>query len=122
MIHRKDLRKGDGRLVFLYSKETFEFSSEVRSPKGPDVKPDPHLRWHPLRGEWVSYATYRQDRTFLPPPEYNPLAPTTDPENPTELPPGNYEVAVFENRFPTLSINAKNAPELPTSTQPGIGV
>jgi UDPglucose--hexose-1-phosphate uridylyltransferase len=35
----------------------------------------PHLRWHPLRGEWVTYAAHRQGRTFLPPPEYNPLAP-----------------------------------------------
>ena len=42
----------------------------------------PHLRWHPLRGEWVTYAAYRQDRTFLPPPEYNPLAPTRDAAQP----------------------------------------
>lgn len=122
MIHRKDLKKRDGRSLFLYSKVPFEFSGLVPSPKGSDVKPDPHLRWHPLRGEWVTYATYRQDRTFLPPVEYNPLAPTTDPENPTELPPGKYEIAVFENRFPTLSMNAENAPELPTATQPGTGV
>jgi UDPglucose--hexose-1-phosphate uridylyltransferase len=122
MIHRKDLKKKDGRPLFLYSKEPFEFSAPVPSPKGPDVKPDPHLRWHPLRGEWVAYATYRQDRTFLPPPEYNPLAPTTDPENPTELPQGKYEIAVFENRFPTLSMNAKSSPELPVATKPGAGV
>lgn len=122
MIHRKDLKKSDGRRLYLYSQEPFEFSGLVPSPKGHEVKPGPHLRWHPLRGEWVAYATYRQDRTFLPPPEYNPLAATIDPENPTELPPGKYEIAVFENRFPTLSINAKTAPELPVATDPGIGV
>lgn len=122
MIYRTDLKKSDGRSLFLYSKEPIEFSGPVPSPKGFDVKPDPHLRWHPLRGEWVAYATYRQDRTFLPPPEFNPLAPAIDPENPTELPPGNYEIAVFENRFPTLSMNAKSLPELPVTTQPGIGV
>src|SRR5262245_60393216 len=118
MIHKQYLKKLDGRSLILYSKQPFEFSGEVPSPKGLNAKPDPHLRWHPLRGEWVAYATYRQDRTFLPPAEYNPLAPTIDPENPTELPPGKYEIAVFENRFPTLSMNAKNAAE----TQSGIGV
>ena len=42
------------------------------------IAPNPHLRWHPLRGEWVAYAGHRQHRTFLPPPEYNPLAPSDE--------------------------------------------
>ncbi|HUQ73320.1 MAG TPA: galactose-1-phosphate uridylyltransferase [Burkholderiales bacterium] len=61
------------------------------------------LRWHPLRGEWVAYAAHRQDRTFLPPPEYNPLAVTREGAPPTELPPGDWEIAVFDNRFPALA-------------------
>jgi UDPglucose--hexose-1-phosphate uridylyltransferase len=32
----------------------------------------------------------------------NPLLPTTDPSCPTELPAGDYDVAVFDNRFPSL--------------------
>ena len=52
--------------------------------------------------EWVAYAGHRQNRTFLPPAEYNPLAPTTDPAHPTEVPAGAWDVAVFENLFPTL--------------------
>src|SRR5262249_25174267 len=59
---------------------------EATSPSAERVPGNPHLRWHPLRGEWVSYASHRQERTFLPPPEYNPLAPTRDPAHPTELP------------------------------------
>jgi UDPglucose--hexose-1-phosphate uridylyltransferase len=55
-----------------------------------------------LRGEWVTYAAYRQGRTFLPPPEYNPLAVTVDPDQPTELPAGDWDIAVFDNRFPSL--------------------
>ncbi|HSE39590.1 MAG TPA: galactose-1-phosphate uridylyltransferase [Acidobacteriota bacterium] len=121
-MHKQNLKKPDGRSLILYSKQPFEFSDTVPVPKGTDVNPNPHLRWHPLRGEWVAYATYRQDRTFLPPPEYNPLAPTTDPENPTELPQGDYEVAVFENRFPTLSLNAHDPPELSVTTLPATGV
>jgi UDPglucose--hexose-1-phosphate uridylyltransferase len=65
-----------------------------------------------LRGEWVAYAAYRQNRPFLPPPEYNPLAVSTDPSNPTELPKGEYDVAVFDNRFPSLSFGAHHPPEL----------
>jgi UDPglucose--hexose-1-phosphate uridylyltransferase len=79
------------------------------------------LRWHPLRCEWITYAAYRQDRTFLPPPEYNPLAVTTDPEHPTEVPQGDWDVAVFDNRFPSLTLAAKEASELIVPTAPGCG-
>jgi UDPglucose--hexose-1-phosphate uridylyltransferase len=79
------------------------------------------LRWHPLRGEWVTYASFRQNRPFLPPPEYNPLAVTTDPANPTELPQGDYEVAVFDNRFPSLSLASTQPPQLHIDTAPATG-
>jgi UDPglucose--hexose-1-phosphate uridylyltransferase len=81
----------------------------------------PHLRWHPLRGEWVTYAGHRQNRTFLPPPEYNPLAVTTDPSHPTELPAGNWDVAVFDNRFPSLALDANEVPTSVVPTRPGTG-
>ena len=77
---------------------------------------NPHLRWHPLRGEWVAYAAFRQHRTFQPPPQYNPLAVTTDAANPTEMPAGAYDVAVFDNRFPTLSLTADDLPALSVAT------
>jgi len=60
------------------------------------------LRWNPLLGEWVATATHRQDRTFLPPDDYCPLCPTKPGGFPTEVPASNYDIAVFENRFPTL--------------------
>ena len=41
------------------------------------------LRWHPLLEEWVITATHRQERTFHPP----------EPD---------YEIVVFENKFPSL--------------------
>jgi UDPglucose--hexose-1-phosphate uridylyltransferase len=56
---------------------------------------DAHLRRHPILQEWVIYASHGQNRTFLPSPENDPLAPTTDPRRPTELPAGDYDVAVF---------------------------
>ena len=60
------------------------------------------LRWNPLLGEWVATATHRQDRTFLPPDDYCPLCPTKPEGFPTEVPESSYDIAVFENRFPSL--------------------
>lgn len=61
------------------------------------------LRWHPMLGEWVATATHRQDRTFLPPPDFCPLCPTKPGGFPTEIPEPDYDIVVFENRFPSLS-------------------
>ena len=60
------------------------------------------LRYNPILEEWVITATHRQDRTFFPPPDYNPLAPTKPGGFPTEIPTSTYEIAVFENKFPSL--------------------
>jgi UDPglucose--hexose-1-phosphate uridylyltransferase len=60
------------------------------------------LRWHPLLGEWVATATHRQGRTFLPPADFCPLCPTKPGGFPTEVPEATYDIAVFENRFPSL--------------------
>jgi UDPglucose--hexose-1-phosphate uridylyltransferase len=59
-------------------------------------------RLDPVRGEWTTFATSRQDRTFLPPTDRCPLCPTRDPASPTEVPWPSFDVAVFENRFPAL--------------------
>ena len=58
-------------------------------------------RRDPLLGEWVIIASHRQDRTFQPATDQCPLDPST-PESLTEIPAPDYEVVVFENRFPTL--------------------
>ncbi len=60
------------------------------------------MRWNPLLEEWVITATQRQDRTFFPPPDYDPLAPTKPGGFPTEIPAPNYEIVVFDNKFPSL--------------------
>ena len=60
------------------------------------------LRWNPQLGEWVITATHRQDRTFLPPRDFCPLCPTRPGGFPTEIDRDDFEIAVFENRFPSL--------------------
>jgi len=59
-------------------------------------------RYDPTADEWVTFATHRQDRTFLPPAEYCPLCPTKPGHPPTEVPRAAYEVVVFDNLFPSL--------------------
>ena len=122
MMHKRRLTKPDGRALLLYSQQPLEGAFEAPSPGAATRRPNAHLRWHPLRGEWVAYASHRQERTFLPPPEYNPLAPSTDPAHPTEVPAGPWDIAVFENLFPTLTLEAHDPPELSVPTEPGKGV
>ncbi len=120
-MYSLELLKPDGRKLTLYSRSPIDSELQAPSPSSEQVPANPHLRWHPLRGEWVSYASHRQGRTFMPPPEYNPLAPTKDPQFPTELPQGQYEVAVFENRFPMMALGAHNPPECFVETLPANG-
>lgn len=121
-MHKRELRKPDGRALVLYARDPLPEGLSAPSPNPTALTPDSHLRWHPLRGEWVAYARHRQNRTFLPPPEYNPLAPGIDPAYPTEVPPGPWQVAVFENLFPALTMAAPPPPQLSVPTKPGTGV
>jgi len=59
-------------------------------------------RYDPVTGEWRMFAGHRQDRTFLPPDAFCPLCPTKEGQPPTEIPLPEFEVVVFENRFPSL--------------------
>jgi UDPglucose--hexose-1-phosphate uridylyltransferase len=113
--------KPDGRPLLLYAHEPLPETLEAPSANTTPVNANSHLRWHPLRGEWIAYAGHRQNRTFLPPPEYNPLAPSRDPAHPTEVPEGPWDVAVFDNLFPTLTGAAHDPPSLIVDTRPGKG-
>jgi len=59
-------------------------------------------RFNELRGEQVIYAIDRQDRTFLPAREHCPLDPTRPGGPATEIPFPSFEIAVFDNRFPSF--------------------
>ncbi|MGW5054893.1 galactose-1-phosphate uridylyltransferase [Actinokineospora sp. NPDC004072] len=60
------------------------------------------LRRDPLTGERVALAAHRQTRTYKPPPGLCPLCPSA-PGRPTEVPEPDYDVVVFENRFPSFA-------------------
>jgi UDPglucose--hexose-1-phosphate uridylyltransferase len=120
-MEKRRLTKPDGRSLTLYARGALGDITGAPSPSLIPHAPSPHLRWHPLRAEWVAYAHHRQDRTFLPPAGYNPLAPTTSAERPTEVPSGNWDVAVFDNLFPTFSPTAQRPASLYVPTKPALG-
>ncbi|MBD3780672.1 MAG: galactose-1-phosphate uridylyltransferase [Micrococcales bacterium] len=64
----------------------------------------PELRRDPLTGDWIPMAAHRMNRTFLPPADANPLAPARPGAayQDGEVPDTDYDVVVFENRFPSL--------------------
>ncbi|PJI94770.1 galactose-1-phosphate uridylyltransferase [Luteimicrobium subarcticum] len=103
----------DGRELVYYD-DVLGDSGYVHTTHDPRPLPDrfgpdgyaagPRMRRDPLTGEWVPMATHRMNRTFLPPASACPLCPA-DPDAEYadgEIPDTAYDVAVFENRFPSL--------------------
>ena len=104
-MHKHHHTKVDGRDLFLYSEQPREY--QITNDLEPlDSPPAPHKRWHPLRQEWVLYNAARNKRTLNPPPEYNPLGPVAPDGFPGEIPTPDFEIAVFENRWPGLHESA----------------
>ena len=120
-MDKRVLKKPDGRALTLYAMDRVGDVEPAPSPSFTPHAPNAHLRWHPLRAEWVAYATHRQHRTFLPPANYSPLAATVDASHPTELPAGQWDVAVFDNLFPTFTGLAHDPPSLVVPTRPASG-
>lgn len=70
-------------------------------------------RYDPTSGTWVTFADHRQDRTFLPAAADCPLCPTVSGCSATEIPREAFEIAVFDNRFPSLSPLASDVSAAP---------
>jgi UDPglucose--hexose-1-phosphate uridylyltransferase len=121
----------DGREI-LYFDDTEPYVSGRADRAVPDTRPLPpatggsQLRRDVLTGEWVAIASHRNDRTFLPPQNECPLCPTGRGVVPSEIPASDYDVVVFENRFPSLSMRVQGEPgvldgEPLFAERPGIG-
>lgn len=100
--------KIDGRALWLYSqKQRSYIITNDLAPLENTTKP--FRKIHPLRDEPVYFNPSRNTRTLSPPPEYNPLATVQTDGYPGEIPVTDFEVAIFQNRWPGL-IN--NMPEM----------
>jgi UDPglucose--hexose-1-phosphate uridylyltransferase len=77
------------------------------------------MRYDPVLDEWVVVAQHRQTRTHLPPDDECPLCPSRAGRH-TEIPADDYDVVVFENRFPSLAEPTEPArqPEPPRPVDP----
>lgn len=51
-LFRGKLMKPEGRRLWLYSLAPIASDLVAPMPDGTFAPPDPHLRCHPLRGEW----------------------------------------------------------------------
>ncbi|ASW53656.1 galactose-1-phosphate uridylyltransferase [Plantactinospora sp. KBS50] len=122
-MKRTAVRLADGRELIYFDEHE---GADRSMPDRRDLPPPPpasQLRYDPLVDEWVAVAAHRQTRTFLPPADECPLCPST-PERSSEIPAYDYDVAVFENRFPSLSDRVGDLPgELTpyTPVRPGLG-
>jgi len=99
-MKRTATRLADGReLIYFDRRDDVDRSAADERPLPPRPAPS-QLRHDPLLDEWVAIAAHRQDRTFLPSTDDCPLCPSS-PGHLTEVPSPDYEVVVFENRFPS---------------------
>lgn len=101
-VTKRSTLLADGRELLYFDDPGSSLAAERRiDARTLDPRPDTaQMRYDALTGDWISVATNRQNRTFLPPAELDPLAPQS-PTNPSEVP-SLYDVAVFENRSPSF--------------------
>ncbi|MFC7649134.1 galactose-1-phosphate uridylyltransferase [Streptosporangium lutulentum] len=112
----------DGRELFYFDLRDDEDRSAADERDLPPRPPASELRYDPLTEEWIAVASHRQSRTFLPPASECPLCPST-PGHPTEIPASSYDVAVFENRFPSFSAQPGEYEQVGglSEVRPGVG-
>lgn len=92
----------DGRDLIYFDDLNTSLSAE-RAADQRELGPRPsvaEMRLDSLTGDWISIASARNGRAFLPPAHQCPLCPTSE-SNPSELP-DNFDVAVFENKSPAF--------------------
>ncbi|GAA5193164.1 galactose-1-phosphate uridylyltransferase [Rugosimonospora acidiphila] len=112
------IQLADGRELMYFDERDDAVRSEIDRRELPPPPPPSELRYDPLVDEWVAIAAHRQTRTYLPPSDECPLDPSS-PERSTEIPAYDYDVAVFENRFPSFSHRPPIAPPVaPTPMSP----
>jgi UDPglucose--hexose-1-phosphate uridylyltransferase len=102
----------DGRQV-IYFDDTPDAAPRTTvdlRPLGPRATAG-HIRYDALVGDWVAIAGHRMNRTFLPPKDQCPLCPASRAPG-WEIPDQDYDVVLFENRFPSYAPVTEPLPEV----------
>ncbi|WP_411082603.1 galactose-1-phosphate uridylyltransferase [Streptomyces sp. cmx-18-6] len=95
-------RLADGRELIYYDSDDGAVRDAVDLRPLDTVSTSSEIRRDPLLGDAVAVASHRQARTYHPPADACPLCPSRDGRL-SEIPDDHYDVAVFENRFPSLA-------------------
>jgi UDPglucose--hexose-1-phosphate uridylyltransferase len=124
MTVRSDARLADGRELFYFDRMPQDHSAVDQRTDLPAAITTSQIRWNPLLRDYAVIAGHRQTRTYKPPPDLCPLCPSRDGKR-TEIPAADYEVAVFENRFPSFALRSSETVALvdtpPFRSAPGAG-
>ncbi len=102
-MRRTAARLADGREIIYFDAEDTAPSRQLEDPRdlGP-ISTASEIRYDAVLDEWVAIASHRQGRTHLPPTDECPLCPSRGGRH-TEVPADDYDVVVFENRFPSFA-------------------
>ncbi|MEU1805945.1 galactose-1-phosphate uridylyltransferase [Streptomyces sp. NPDC019937] len=98
-------RLADGRELIYYDARDDAVRDAVDQRPLDPISTRSEIRHDRLLGDDVAVASHRQGRTYLPPADECPLCPSRDGRL-SEIPASDYDVAVFENRFPSLAGDA----------------
>ncbi|MGQ0777861.1 MAG: galactose-1-phosphate uridylyltransferase [Pseudonocardiales bacterium] len=109
-------RLADGRhLAYYDDRDPYASGAATRTLHDtrdlPPCNATPTMRLDVLTGEWVTLAENRMDRTHLPTTQACPLCPSRNGAL-TEIPAQDYDVVVFDNRFPSFGPAAGPVPTL----------
>src|SRR4029453_14208813 len=116
-MKRTSIRLPGGRGVIYYDECDDAVRSAVDTRDLPARVSAPQMRYDLTVDEWVSMAGHRMGRTHLPPTDECPLCPSR-PGRPTEIPADDYDVVVFENRFPSSAPPPSPLADPPPSSPP----
>lgn len=113
-LRRTSTTLADGReLIYFDDSEPYLSGAQIREVVDErllDERPTAGtMRLDALTGDWVSIADHRQNRTFMPPTDECPLCPSGGGTMPSEIPAHEYDVVVFENRFPSFASGSTSA-------------
>ncbi|WP_328327426.1 MULTISPECIES: galactose-1-phosphate uridylyltransferase [unclassified Streptomyces] len=101
-MKKTSTRLADGRELLYYDgRDDMVRDAVDRRPLGP-VATASEIRTDPLLGDAVAISSHRQERPYHPPADECPLCPSRDGRL-SEVPDADYDVVVFENRFPSLA-------------------
>ncbi|WP_181767939.1 galactose-1-phosphate uridylyltransferase [Streptomyces albidus (ex Kaewkla and Franco 2022)] len=101
-MKKTSTRLADGREIIYYDSRDDAVRDAVDERPLEATATASEIRFDPLLSEWTAVTAHRQGRTYHPPADACPLCPTREGRL-SEIPEPDYDVAVFENRFPSFT-------------------